>query len=185
MKMKGLLVILCAITMVTSLSMFALSQVVVNVDETPTIDVNVNIAVERNGDIIYSESVHNLIADTGEEYVEQALTNSTYVSVEGIPEFISLSTSSSALDGAWTQIPDEITTGGLARAQGTITDLGNGTWKVVHEFQASATHTDVQTSGLNWKTGDTDNCLFAANNFTVVSLISGDNITVTWTQIVS
>lgn len=144
---------------------------------------NVLVEVERDGEIFYTCSTHNIVTNIGDEYHEQALTNLTYTSFEGVPIYVSVSNTTDALSTAWTQIPDEITTGGLARVEGTYTSLGIGYWKISHEFTASANHTAVQTMGLNWKTGDTDNCLFATGNFTAVDLegTSGDKITITWT----
>ena len=151
----------------------------------PKLQANVHVQIVRDGKIILDEVSHNLLMNIGAEYVEDGLTNSTYINLEGIPTYISLSCNATAVAATDTIILEEITAGGLERATGTITDNANGNWSVAKEFTATATHTDVQKTGINWKTGNTDNCLLAQNTFTATTLISGDKITVTWTLTVT
>jgi len=77
---------------------------------------------------------------------------------------------------------DEITTGGLERAVGTYSHTaGNNTWTIEAEFTASATHNNVQQTGLQWvATAGSDGNLMAANHFNAVTLNSGDALTITW-----
>lgn len=49
---------------------------------------------------------------------------------------ISLSTSTSTPLATWTQIPTEITTGGLERANGTYSKTSDTEWTVEHQFTA-------------------------------------------------
>ena len=158
---------------------------ITTIEQNPKVRANVHVQIVRDGKTILSESSHNLLMNIGAEYVEDGLTNSTYISVEGKPEFISLSCNATAVAATDTIILEEIAAGGLERALGTITDNANGNWSVAKEFTATATHTDVQKTGLNWKAGATDNCLLAQNTFTATTLISGDKITVTWTLTVT
>jgi len=155
------------------------------IEQNPRIRANVHVLIERDGKIILSESSHNLLMDIGAEYVEDGLTNSTFINVEGLPTYISLSSNTTAVAATDTQILEEITAGGLERATGTITDNANGNWSVAKEFTATATHVSVQKVGLNWKAGNTDNCLLAQNTFLSTTLGSGDKITVTWTLTVT
>jgi len=169
--------LLCLVVIVAGIS----APLTASIQEDSVVRVdNVLIEVERDGTVFYSETVHNLVTTIGKEYIEQSLRNQTYILYEGVPVNISLSDDGSAPAVGWTQIPSEITTGGLERAYGTYANVGDGQWTISHEFTASVTHTNVNTSGLNWKLGNTDDCLFAANNFTNVTLISGDKITLTW-----
>ena len=150
----------------------------------PEIEANVNVSVIRDGEVIYQESNHNTLMNIGAEYIETLMTNATYATT-GEVKYISLSSNASAENAVNTQIAEEITTGGLARAAGTVSDEGNGNYAVEHEFTATATHNNVQLTGLNWKTGNTDNNLFAADQFTSVNLIADDKITVNWTITIS
>jgi hypothetical protein len=147
--------------------------------------VNVEVTLERfNPDTgLYADPVHlythNLVVNSGLELIQAQLTtaNTSYT------KYISVSTSASAPDAAWTVIPSEITTGGLARAEDTsIADNGVGSYIVDYQFTASATHTNVQLTGLNWEgTPGGDGHLFAAATFTPVTLNSGDKLTEQWT----
>lgn len=94
---------------------------------------------------------------------------------------ISLSTSTSTPLATWTAIPTEITTGGLERANGTYTKASDTEWTVEYQFTASATHTGVQLTGLQWKLTPLTNNLFGADTFTPVTLSSGEKLTVTAT----
>jgi len=180
-----ILTILVAISATVAFSGLGQITPMAVIEQHPQLRANVHVQIVRDGKIILSESSHNLLMDIGAEYVEDGLTNSTYINVEGIPTYISLSSNATAVAATDTIILEEITAGGLERALGTITDNANGNWSVAHEFTATATHVSVQKTGLNWKSGDTDNCLLAQNTFLSTTLGSDDRITVTWTLTVT
>lgn len=166
-----------ALVAVLIMGAFATPAPHIAVPEEPQAYGTVIVEVQRAGSdewVLVGHS-HNTVVNIGKEFLEDLMcsTNSS------VADYISLSTNSTAPDVAWTQIPDEITTGGLNRQQGTITDTGTGTWNVTKEFTATATHTDVQLTGLQWASSGDGN-LYAANQFTAVTLQSGDKIKVTW-----
>ena len=90
---------------------------------------------------------------------------------------ISLSTSATAPDATWTVIPTEITTGGLERIYASsVTNKNSTCYNCTHTFTSSATHTDVQLSGLNWNNTSNGASLWAANTFTATTLYSADQL---------
>ncbi len=99
-------------------------------------------------------------------------------------KWISVSTDPGSPSAAWTQIPTEIASGGLTRTAGTYTSTGDGVWTISNQFTASATHTDIQLTGLQYAVSG-DNNLMASDTFTIVTLNNGDKLTVTWTNTVS
>jgi len=109
----------------------------------------------------YHHESSNLIVDIGEDWIEDQLGDSP---ANDPAKWISLD---DTLDGGpvvgWTGLPSEITNGGLARAAGTYSDQGTGAWNIVATFNASATHTNVQLTGLHYGAGPPpDSTLMAA-----------------------
>mgnify|MGYP000260911547 CR=1 FL=1 len=142
----------------------------------------VQVKVVRDGQVIYYHEGHNLITKMGKDIIAKQL-GSTSPNTNGA-NYIGLSTSSSSPDADWTSIPDEITSGGLERAQGLYSHTnGTNTYQIQKTFTASASFTGVQLAGLY--VTQTGNTLFAANTFSPVNLISGDQLTVTWTITIS
>lgn len=126
----------------------------------------------------YHHESSNLATSIGLDWIEDQLGDSPATDPA---KWVSLSTSTSALDAGWTQIPTEINAGGLSRAAGTYTNIGTGSWEIEAIFNSTATHTDVQLTGLQWViTPASDGNLMAANTFTPVTLGNGDTLTVTW-----
>ena len=127
----------------------------------------------------YHDESSNLITNGGFDWIEDQLGDSP----GGDPaKWISLSTDATSPVATWTQIIGEITTDGLARDVGTYASTGTGNWTITKTFAASATHTNVQLTGLQWVvTPGSDGNLLAANTFTAVTLNNGDSLTVTWT----
>lgn len=121
----------------------------------------------------------------GKNYIEGKLGNSTYDDNTAFADDISVSSDTGSPSAAWTQIPVEITTGGLARASGAYASTGDGVWTISYQFTATTTHTAVQLTGLQWKLTPADNNLLGADTFTPVTLNDQDKLTVTWTITVS
>ncbi len=136
------------------------------------------VEVVRDGQVIYHHESHNLIVTQGKDFIAQQI-GSTTPAANGA-NYIGLSTDTSTPDASWTVIPGEITSGGLERAQGTYAHTaGTNYYTITKTFTATASFTGVQLAGLySTSTGTT---LFAANTFSPVNLISGDQLTVTWT----
>ena len=129
----------------------------------------------------YHDESSNLLTTIGKNWIEDQLGDSPGTDPA---KWISLSTSSSAPDAAWTQIPTEIAADGLERAAGTYASTGDGVWTISKTFTATGAHTNVQLTGLNWASCGSGN-LMAANTFTAVTLATDDSLTVTWTLTLS
>jgi len=122
-----------------------------------------------------------VLTTIGKNWIEGSMGNAVGTTVA---DWISLSTNTTAPNAAWTEIPQEITTGGLARAAGAYASTGVGVWTITYQFTASASHTDVQLCGFQYgATGDGN--LLWADTFAACSLASGDKITVTGTTTIS
>ena len=141
---------------------------------------------EATGEYVhfYHHESSNLVVDLGEEWIETQLGSDSPTAVSA--QWISLSSDATAPVPGWLVIPGEIdTAGGLDRALGTYSDQGNGAWNIAKTFNADATYTDVQLTGLQYGDIGTNN-LLAANEFTTpVTLNNGDALTVTWELSVS
>ena len=137
----------------------------------------------------YHYNSSNTITIIGKDWIAQQLGGTP----AGDPaKWISLSPSTDDPPPAtWEQLggvaDDEIISGGLERAVGTYSHTaGTNTWTIEAIFTASATHNDVQQTGLQWVvTVGSDGNLMAANHFTPVTLNDGDSLTVTWTLTIS
>jgi uncharacterized membrane protein len=138
----------------------------------------VTVSVLRDGQEIYHHEDHNLITNAGKDFISAQL-GSTSPGTNGA-NFIALSSNTAAPAAGDTTLTGEITTGGLARAQGTYAHTtGTSTYTVTNTFTATASHTAVQKAGLF--TASTAGTMMAENTFTSVSLASGDQLTITWT----
>ena len=67
--------------------------------------------------------------------------------------------------------------GGLQKATGTYADLGTGNWSIQHTFTATADNLKTNVTRI----GNTAGTLFAANEFTSVTLQTNDQLTINWT----
>ena len=156
-------------------------QATLNID-VGTMSLHVTVYVQRVGEEPVFWSHHaGVLTTIGKNWIEDQLGDSPSTDPA---KWISVSTSTDSPAAGWTQIPTEIATGGLERAAGTYASTGDGVWTISHQFTASATHTNVQLTGLQYAaTGD--NNLLGADTFTPVTLNSGDKLTVTWTVTVT
>jgi len=94
-------------------------------------------------------------------------------------DYIGVSNDSSAVSVLWTVIPNEISDGGLARAQGAYLATGNGTWNISKTFSVTATRSS-KLYGLYRNA--TTNTLVAAEQQGVGSqknMNNGDTLAVT------
>lgn len=147
-----------------------------------TSSLHVTVYITRSGkDQEYWDHHAGVLTTIGKNWIEDQLGDSPSTDPA---KWISLSTSASSPSAAWTEIPTEITTGGLARAAGTYISTGDGVWMITYEWTATATHTDVQLTGLQYAVSG-DNNLLGADTFTAVTLNSDDKLNVTWTVTVS
>lgn len=135
------------------------------------------VVLVKNGTLTGNAGVLTTI---GKNWIEDQLGDSPGTDPA---KWIALSTSTQTPNASWASIPDEITTGGLARAAGTYSDNGDGSWKITKTFTATQSFTGVQLTGLYW--ASTGSYLLAADTFTPVNLNANDQLTVTWTITVS
>lgn len=134
---------------------------------------------EATGEYVhfYHHESENLLMNIGKDWIEDQLGDSPGTDPA---KWISLSTDTTDPPLAtWTQIPTEIAADGLTRAAGTYGSTDVGAWEIEATFNATATHTAVQLTGLQYAVSG-DNNLMAANHFTPVTLNNGDALTVTW-----
>ena len=135
---------------------------------------------EATGEYVhfYHHESENLLVTIGKDWIEDQLGDSPGTDPA---KWISLSTDTTSPVVGWTQIISEIASGGLTRAAGTYSSTDFGAWEIEATFNATATHTAVQLTGLQWSvTASSDNNLMAANTFAAVTLNDGDALTVTW-----
>jgi len=143
-----------------------------------THSIHVTVYIQRVGEEKTFWDHHaGTLTTIGKNWIEDQLGDSPSTDPA---KWISLSLSTDSPAAGWTQIPTEIVAGGLTRAAGTYASTGDGVWTEEYQFTASATHTDVQLTGLQWAVSG-DNNLLGADTFTPVTLTSGDKLTVTWT----
>jgi hypothetical protein len=140
----------------------------------------VTVSVLRDGQEIYHHEDHNLITTAGQDFIRQQIgeTSSGNIGTNGA-NYIALSSNTATPAASDTTLTGEITTGGLARAQGTYAEVSTDQFTITKTFTASATHTSVQKAGLF--TASSSGTMMAENTFTSVSLASGDQLTITWT----
>ena len=136
------------------------------------------VQVYKNGKLI--AETHNLLTNIGKEFIEDQLTNPS----TNTTKYISLSTGATDCSESATVLANEITTAGLARAEGTVTDTGTGNFTVEKTFIATGSVSDVQVAGLHWYSSGDDN-LFACANFTSVNLEANDELTIRWIVTIS
>lgn len=146
----------------------------------------VTVSVVRDGVEIYHHEDHNEITETGVDFIVDQVSDSASASASA--KFIALSSTATgtvAIDDDNTALDSEISTGGLARAQGTFggytyaTTDNDDSYTVSNIFTASASHTAVQRAGLF--TTSSGGTMLAENSFSSVNLASGDTLTITWT----
>ena len=104
-----------------------------------TVPFELHMTVEqwRNGELV-SRTTHPMTLTTlGKNWLEGIIGNAVGADVA---KYIACSNSSTAFSDAWSAIPSEITTDGLARAAGTYASTGDGTWNVTKTFSVSGTN---------------------------------------------
>ena len=143
----------------------------------------VKVSVVRNGEVTYFYESHNLITNQGKDMIAKMVSggsgSGTGLNPNGA-NYIALTTDSTAPSATDTSLASEISTNGLQRAQGAWSHTnGTNPFTVSKTFTASGSFTAVQKAGLfNAASGGG---MLAANTFSSVNLISGDQITITWT----
>lgn len=167
-----------AITALTLGTMIGSGVGPVSLVETPTYSGNLLVMVEtESGTSTYE--VQNLVVTIGKTRVKDYLRVGT-AGADNATKFISLSNDDTPAAG-WTNLPNELTENGLARVEGTVTNIDTTSFKVENKFTCTGTGIAVQCSGLNWGLENDGSTLWAAATFTATTLNTDDNITITWT----
>ena len=134
-------------------------------------------AKHADGSEFYHEESHNLITTAGKDFIA-AQIGSTSPGANGA-NYIALTNTAITPAAGDTTLSGEITTNGLARAQGTYAHTaGQNTFTVSKTFTATATQS-AQAAGLF--TASSAGTMMAENTFTSVTLNNGDQLTLTWT----
>lgn len=125
---------------------------------------------------------HNLLTNAGKEAIQASLSGEP----GPIFNYIALcdaSTGCGAPAAGDTTLENEIAGSGLQRAKGSVGDLGVGNWSVAKTFTAATNNMLTNKTGLfNDPSAGT---LLAENTFTLVTLQTGDQLTINWTISVS
>jgi hypothetical protein len=138
---------------------------------------HVQVTVERDGVVISSYQSHNLITNAGKDFISAQL-GSTSPGANGA-NYIALTNTAITPAAGDTTLSGEISTNGLARAQGAYAHTnGQNTFTVTKTFTATGAQS-AQAAGLF--TASSAGTMMAENTFTAVSLQAGDSITITWT----
>jgi hypothetical protein len=136
---------------------------------------HVSIKAYRDGELFYEYEDHNLITTNGSRRIRNFLgwDNET-----GATEYLSLSNDASPLV-SWTELDNEISGNGLARALGSVAVVNSTAFTVTYQWTATGAQ-DVQCTGLQWSASGDYN-LFAVASISSVSLQTDDKLDVTWT----
>lgn len=132
--------------------------------------------VVETGEGTRTIETHNLVTQLGANYVENALRTGT---IDNAIKWISLGDSGS-VDDSLTQLTSELTTGGLSRTSGTITNVDDNSYEASNTFTSTADGQTVNTTGLSWGASG-DGQLWAAATISSVTLDTDDNLIITWT----
>jgi hypothetical protein len=134
-------------------------------------------AKHADGAEFYHHEDHNLITTAGKDFIS-AQIGSTTPGGNGA-NYIALTNTAITPAAGDTTLSGEITTNGLARAQGTYAHTaGQSTFTVSKTFTATASQS-AQAAGLF--TASSAGTMMAENTFTSVSLANNDQLTITWT----
>jgi len=91
---------------------------------------------DANGNLV-SRTIHAMtIVNQGKDWMEDQLADSPSTDPA---KWIAVSNDETAVSEAWTVLPNEITTGGLARSAGTYVSTGTGAWNATKTFSITAT----------------------------------------------
>ncbi|MEM1949369.1 MAG: hypothetical protein QXY50_02755 [Candidatus Caldarchaeum sp.] len=141
---------------------------------------DVNVYVYKNGELVAVS--HNIITNAGTKLFRDAIHVSNKTAADKA-RYIALSTDGTAPAYTDTSCPSEITSGGLQRANATVTTQagpanGDITVRVENTFTASSAFSGVQKACL-W-TQSSGGILYAVATFSAVNLAANDQLTIRW-----
>ena len=133
------------------------------------------VARHKDGTIFYDKWVHNLRTNAGINWQFGQMAGTT----AAVCTYIALSNDSGTPAATDTAVASEITTNGLARANGTASHTTNATsYTISYTFTATGSQSAQKAGLLNASSSGT---LCFENTFAQVSMASGDTLAVTWT----
>jgi hypothetical protein len=132
----------------------------------------------RDGKIIGEDENWNLITYPGRDFLHNQCYGTTSLGSNGL-NYIALSNDTVGETTASTTLSNEITTNGLARAQGTVAHSANAsTTTIDHTFTASGSQSAQKAALFTASSSGTMNHVLA---FTQRSLIAGDTLQIVFT----
>jgi hypothetical protein len=133
------------------------------------------VARHRDGTIFYDQWVHNLRTNAGINWQYGQMAGGT----AAVCTYIALSNSGATPAATDTALASEITSNGLARADGSPSHTSNATsYTLSYTFTATGTQSAQNAGMLNASSSGT---LCFENTFSQVNMNSGDTLAVTWT----
>lgn len=131
--------------------------------------------------VYYRHTSHNLVTNAGFDAISSQIANTA--TQAAACNYIALSNDAAAPAAGDTAVASEITTNGLARAQGTYNHTaGTKVFTVSKVFTFTGTQASQKAGLLNAASTGT---LCSENTYTQVTGNSGDTLTVTWTWTLS
>jgi len=130
----------------------------------------------RDGELVSSTYHAMSLTNLGKDWLEGIIGNAVG---SDVAKYIACSNASDSFSAAWTAIPGEITTGGLARAAGTYASTGTGTWNITKTFSVTATNS-TKLYGLYY--ASSGSYLLAAEQQGTANqknLLAGDSLKIT------
>lgn len=143
----------------------------------------VHALVQRRDGTIEDHGVStNLRTNAGTDWLADVMGKTTQ---PASAQWIALTTNTGAPAAGDTTLTGEISTGGLARAQGAYAHTnGTSTFTISYTFTATATATAVHKAGL-FNASSAGTLVFETVLSSDVTLASGDTLTITWTVTLS
>jgi hypothetical protein len=144
---------------------------------------NVNGLMTQNPDGSYTILISHhaaIITNDGKNFLAAQISGTAGTTASYISLTTCTHTPAAGDHNLWNEITDA---NGLARAGGSYTLTGTGTWTVAHTFTASgAGYTNVQSDALDNAATHTNGTVICEDTFTPISLsgANGDKLTENW-----
>ena len=138
---------------------------------------------DAEGNLISRTFHDGTLTTIGKNWIEDQLGDSPATDPA---KWIACSNTTDSVVVGWTELPDEITTDGLARAAGSYASTGDGAWNETYTFSVTGTNSTV-CYGLHWAASGDNNLICAENQGAGnrKNVNDGDTLKVTWQVSVS
>lgn len=111
----------------------------------------------------------------GQDWIKGKLADSGFVNGSTYGLYIALSDDSSSPSSSWSEIPNEITGGGLDRALGSYVSTGVGSWNVTFTFSPTVSGS-CRLTGVYWDVYSTKSLI--ASDVIALIMFSADTDTI-------